>query len=78
VLAACKGTDGSTSGAPLNSLDKHAHGTMLNLRSAHYKAKLTPEQVERIKTDTRISRLAAKDYGVSSSLIRNIGCGIAK
>ena len=61
-----------------NAIDRTRHGTVRTRNNNHYRAILTREDVERIKRDSRPSRLVAADYGCSSSLIRNIRCGIAK
>lgn len=64
--------------ASQNSADKAKHGTLASRATWHYRSKLSPQDVERIKADQRVSHLVAADYGVSSSLIRNIRCGISK
>ncbi len=61
-----------------NGQDRVRHGTARTRRTGNYKTKLTPEDVEKIRLDGRVSRLVAQDYGVCSSLIRNIRCGLAK
>lgn len=42
----------------------------------HGRAKLTQEQVEKIREDSRPSRAVAKDYGVTHKIILNIRNGV--
>ena len=69
-----------------NNRDKIAHGTIvrgdahpsrrtpeiLPRGSAHRNSKLTEDQVLAIRSDTRIQRVIAKDYGVTQSVISGI------
>jgi hypothetical protein len=61
-----------------NMRDKARKGRASRLLGEqHPMAKLTAEQVEKIRADARVSRLIAPEYGISSRQVRGIKSGRA-
>nr|WP_296201707.1 hypothetical protein [uncultured Hyphomicrobium sp.] len=48
----------------------------VNAASANGRAKLTPEQVQAIRADTRGKRTIAKDYGISPAQAQRVRLGV--
>jgi hypothetical protein len=59
-----------------NTMDQFVDGTSAK-GAGNPSAKLTPEQVSKIREDNRIHRIIAEDYGVSRSQISKIKKGVA-